>query len=195
MRLRNLLILLGLLALLAPAESLAGSSAGSNGSIVFARLVAPGKHDIFVSDGDGTNAVDLTPGTGSDNVDPAVSPDGTRIVFASNRSVAYNLFVINVDGSGTPIRLLASLGDERYPAWTPDGNKIAYSEDSGDATKLLDLRLVDAGGGNAVVISSRDGDEAEPAFSPDGAWLTFSSDGALWEGKAPDAASPSLKVA
>jgi hypothetical protein len=55
---RKLLIALGALALLAPAHALAGSSAGSNGKIVFARLLAPGFHDIFVADTNGATAVD-----------------------------------------------------------------------------------------------------------------------------------------
>jgi hypothetical protein len=191
---RKLLIALGALALLAPAHALAGSSAGSNGKIVFARLVSPGVHDIFVADTNGANAVDLTPGTGSDNRDPAVSPDGTRIVFASNRSNAYNLFVINLDRTGSPIRLIAAAHDEFYPAWSPDGNMIAYSEDSGDPSALLDLKLVDAGGLNATVISARIGNDIQPAFSPDGAFLTFSSAGGIWEGPAPKLLSSAQKL-
>jgi Tol biopolymer transport system component len=190
----KLLIALGALALLAPADALAGSSAGSNGKIVFARLVAPNLHDIFVADPNGANAVDLTPGTASDNRDPAVSPDGTRIVFASSRSNAYNLFVINLNGTGSPIRLLASPHNEFYPAWSPDGNMIAYSEDSGDANALLDLRLVDAGGANAMVISARVGNDMQPAFSPDGAVLTFSSAGGIWEGSAPKLLTSAQKL-
>jgi Tol biopolymer transport system component len=123
-----------------------------------------------------------------------VSPDGTPIVFASSRSNAYNLFVINLDRTGSPIRLLASVQNEYYPAWSPDGNMIAYSEDSGDPSVLLDLRLVDAGGSNATVISARIRNDIQPAFSPDGAFLTFSSAGGIWEGPAPKLLTSALKI-
>src|SRR5262249_53574891 len=117
------------------------------------------------------------------------------IAFASNRSAAYNLFVMSVSG-GTPIRLVASPHDERYPAWSADGNKILYSEDSGDATKLLDLRSVDASGlsSSISVLASNDGDDIEAALSPDGARADWASNGTIWEGAAPGATDALQKL-
>jgi Tol biopolymer transport system component len=190
MRLPRLIILLGLAALFAPAQALALPSAGTNAKIVFVRDMG-GQHDIFIGNADGSGVpVNLTHSP-ADDVDPAVSPDGTRIAFASNRSAAYNIFVMNVNGTGSPIRLLASPSDERYPAWSADGNSIGFSEQSTVAGKLFDYRSVDASGNvDSETLVSNDGDDVEPAFSPDGVWVYWASAGGIWEGGAPSGAKP-----
>lgn len=59
--------------------------------------------------------------------DPAWSPDGTQIVFASGQ----NLFSVRRDGTG--LRQLVHLdGDLRTPAWSPDGENIRFTVDHGE---------------------------------------------------------------
>ena len=64
---------------------------------------------------DGSNPRQLTRYAGSN---PAWSPDGRRIAFRSR----FDLFVVNVDGSG--LRRLARNGSA--PTWSPDGRTIAF---------------------------------------------------------------------
>ena len=55
--------------------------------------------------------------------DPAWSPDGTRIAFASTRDI----HVMNADGSGVK-RLLGGVGAvDMDPAWSQDGARIAFA--------------------------------------------------------------------
>src|SRR6266516_3348843 len=68
--------------------------------------------EIYLMDGDGSNPRRITDNTYSDGF-PALSPDGTRIVFDSNRLRAEgepfntsDLFVMNADGTGRPINFL-----------------------------------------------------------------------------------------
>ncbi len=193
MRLRTLTILLGLAALLAPAHALALPSAGTNAKIVYTSDGVGGNADVFVANPDGSGARNLTSNAAQD-VDPAVSPDGTRIVLASNRSGAYNLFVINVDGTGSPIRLTASPFNQRHPAWSADGNTIFFSQDNGDATKKYDLWKVDASGLNPQSVASNDGDDIDPAYAPDSSWLIWASAGAIFQTVATSPAAGTQRV-
>lgn len=61
---------------------------------------------------------------------PAISPDGERIVFQSNRSGSWQLWIMNRDGSGLR-RLTHSGANDRTPDWSPDGNRILFSSDRG----------------------------------------------------------------
>ena len=64
-----------------------------------------------------------TPGPDSD---PKWSPDGSQIVFNSDRDGNQQLFVMGADGSGAK---RISFGDGQYaePAWSPRGDLIAYT--------------------------------------------------------------------
>ena len=83
--------------------------------------------EIYLMDGDGTNPRRLTENTYADGF-PSLSPEGTRIVFDSNRLRAEgesfnvsDLFVMNADGSGqTPLVRGSSA------TWSADGRKIAF---------------------------------------------------------------------
>src|SRR2546423_14569904 len=128
MRVRLLLITLALVpAALLPQAAAAAPNAGTNAKIVFERDMGGGLHDLFVANADGTGAYDLT-NNAFDDVDPAVSPDATRGLLASNRGGSYDIYVININGSGPALRLTGSFLAERYPSWSPDGGHIVWSE-------------------------------------------------------------------
>ncbi len=58
---------------------------------------------------------------------PAISPDGSRLAFTSNRSGSYELWVAASDGSD-PLRL-TSFGETftSTPRWSPDGQRIVFT--------------------------------------------------------------------
>jgi TolB protein len=66
-------------------------------------------------DADGSNQTRLTYDLGADN-SPSWSPDGTRIVFASNRGGEMDLWVMNADGSN-PVQITNTVESESHPAW------------------------------------------------------------------------------
>jgi Tol biopolymer transport system component len=64
-----------------------------------------GDLDIWVMNANGASQTNLTPGNADIDSQPAFSPDGTKIAFASTRDGTFDIFVMNADGSGTPVNL------------------------------------------------------------------------------------------
>ena len=83
-------------------------------------------NQIVVAQVDGSAARAVTIGF-SDDVEPAWSPDGSRIAFASSRLGTYDLFTMSPDGSRLADLTRSSALDERSPSWSPNGNRIAYA--------------------------------------------------------------------
>jgi serine/threonine-protein kinase len=64
-------------------------------------------------------------------VDPALSPDGATLAYASGPTDAMQIYVRQVSG-GRPVALTSDTTDNfRWPRWSPDGSQIAYQSNDG----------------------------------------------------------------
>lgn len=61
---------------------------------------------------------------------PAVSPDGKRIAFMSQRDGDWDIYVVNSDGSGLR-QLTNDPASDGLPVWSPDGRAIAFASNRG----------------------------------------------------------------
>jgi TolB protein len=110
---------------------------------------------------------------------PNWSPDGTKIVFYSERNgQPADLFVINADGTGER-QLTHTPAAEGYPSWSPDGRRIAYEADSPDGS--FDVYVMNADGSNVTRLTTDPRRDVGPAWSPDGTKIAFMSDRASQE--------------
>jgi hypothetical protein len=85
----------------------------------------------------GSSELRWLPGTGKGTVlDPAISPDGSRIAFLRDRSVgesphgpilAGTELVVAPVGGGRPRRLAKVPGGARWPSWDPSGSRISFT--------------------------------------------------------------------
>ncbi|HEX8422935.1 MAG TPA: hypothetical protein VF634_05965, partial [Pyrinomonadaceae bacterium] len=129
-----------------------------------------GNEEIYTQAGDNSPQVNLTNHPARD-VCPVLSPDGTKIAFASDRGGLSNIHVMNSDGSNVQrvTHLIPDSGSVRVhdPAWSPDGKKLVYVSSSrlGGGSSRLEVINAD-GSGNTAFIGTTPG-LADPAWSPD----------------------------
>jgi TolB protein len=124
-----------------------GPSWGPDGRTLAYSSYADLYPDIYVVTLDGRPPSRPTKGTDIvHNQSPAISPDGNRIAFVSNRVAQGNrdIWVVNRDGSNlmnltpnTPKSM------EGAPTWSPGGNQIAFTS---DRTGVNQIYLMEADG-------------------------------------------------
>jgi TolB protein len=98
---------------------------------------------------------------------PAVSPDGSRIAFLSDRDGPTDLWVIGADGKGE-MRLTSSPEAEGAASWSPDGREIRFTVFANDASRIY---AIPSGGGPAKMIGSVPGRALR--LSPDGEKILY----------------------
>ena len=143
-----------------------------------------GDNDIWVMNADGTGRRNLTTGTltaggrtlgDGKEEQPAWSPDGTRIVYVSDRAGGDNdIWVMNADGTGHR-NLHDNNNPEWKPAWSPQGDRIVFVHNTGQPDADNDIWTMDAQTGqNWTLITKATADdlrfnaaaESNPAWSP-----------------------------
>ena len=105
--------------------------------------------------------------------DPAVSPDGRRVMAVLNHGGRNDLALF--DPGGTLLRTLARNQDgTQYadPTWSPDGTEVAVSA---WRDGWRDLYLVDPETGAQKALWRDPASDLSPVWTPDGKWLLFSS--------------------
>lgn len=102
----------------------------------------------------------------ADDYDPKWSPDGTEILFVSERGGQPDVYIMNANGSNQR-RVRRNSGHRTSPTWAPDGRRIAYSWNEEDI--YIYNRFT---GASEFLVTG-----ANPAWSPDGTHIAFISGG------------------
>jgi Tol biopolymer transport system component/DNA-binding winged helix-turn-helix (wHTH) protein len=134
-----------------------------------------GPNEVWVSDADGSNPVQLTSFGISATGTPRWSPDGKLIAFDSRISGEANIYLVHPQG-GAPRRLEVDIRGNSLPSWSHDGNWI-YFVNGGDAFRASVWR-VPPKGGHAVQVTQAQA--FYPLESPDGQYVYFVRDNRLW---------------
>jgi Tol biopolymer transport system component len=126
---------------------------------------------IYLMNSDGTGVTPLRVQSGSNNFAPTISPDGTKIAFVSNNSGNYDIWGMNINGTGavnltnnpnndggpqgTDSNLLPgahSAVSFSRPSWSPTGTQIAFTSNRTGGT--LNIFIMNADGTNAIQLTT-----------------------------------------
>ena len=139
----------------------------------------------------------------NDDYSPAISPDGKRVAFASNRLQNAELYLIDLtDGSLRQLTHTDEL-DEYMPVFSPDGKSIAFATErtrggmmlppvqaSGSDPSRASIYLMDIDGRNQRPLIDADGADRAPVLSPDGQKIAFESKAPTQEVRRDEGTSP-----
>jgi Tol biopolymer transport system component len=147
------------LAVLAPGKLLLGFGQQSQNLVLVEEAGTPRARERWLTRG------------GSVDRQPTFSPDGTHVLFSSNRSGNLDLWAIDLETSAIT-RVTDDPAQDWDPRYTPDGHGILWSS---DRTGNFEIWQAAADGSGARQIS-HDGVGAEnPSMTTDMAWIVYSS--------------------
>ena len=128
------------------------------------------QNDIYMK---GPNHSELTPITSNAgrNESPAWSPDGRQIAFQTDRDGNWEIYVMDVDGSG-PVNLTRNGSADRLPAWSPDGRMIAFTSDRDGNDEIY---VMNKDGSGVKRLTNAPGQDSYPSWSPDSKAIAFES--------------------
>jgi Tol biopolymer transport system component len=110
--------------------------------------------------------------TTSSNVRPALSPDGKRIAFQSNRDGPYHIYVMDANGANVT-QLTSGHGDERHPAWSPDGKFIVFDAVDTADTGKREIWTIEVSSKRRTQVTKIGAIASFPSWSPDGKTIAF----------------------
>ncbi len=105
------------------------------------------------------------------------SPDGTRIVFSSNRLRSWTVFEKPADGSGEAEFIHEIEDGELQCSWSPDGQHLVCTGEDPNAKTGNDIYLLSLSEDAELThLIQTPFVENWPRVSPDGRWLAYTSD-------------------
>jgi TolB protein len=108
-----------------------------------------------------------------DEVDPAVSPDGRRLAFASRRNGYWDLYVRDLV-SGQVERITDTPEYEGRPSWSPDGQWLVFAAMYDGDLDIYLLSLLDRAQA-PILLTDDPAADTSPSWSPQGRKIAFVS--------------------
>ncbi|CAN5387377.1 hypothetical protein BH10ACI2_BH10ACI2_12080 [soil metagenome] len=104
--------------------------------------------------------------------DPSPSPDGKKLVYNIVILGREQLFIMNVDGTGS-VQVTSDDADHEDPAWSPDGKKIAFTYIK-DKVETISIINIDGTGMDSLTPANVRA--IHPNWFPDGSKLAYCTD-------------------
>lgn len=127
--------------------------------------------DIFLTESDGSN-MNIVSNPEFLGHHPSFSPDGQKIAFCSYETASWEVWTMNLDGSGVS-QVTAAPGRKSTPTWGASG-RIVYSSDSAGND---DVYIVNQDGSSPVALTTSLSEDLFADISSDGSKIAFSTPG------------------
>ena len=138
---------------------------------VLVRSISPTESNLLVVDVERGSALPLTSGGGR-NESPHWSPDGTRVVFSTDRSGSQDLYVKTLADTAPETPLYRSDVLFKTPSdWSKDGTIVFFQLDPDSAYNVYTVPA--AGGAPATPVVHGRNRDVLGRISPDGKWLAY----------------------
>ena len=121
---------------------------------------------------DGTESRTLAGWDGYQIGDAVVSPDGSTVLFESNRSGHWDIWSVALAG-GEPVPFAASPFTDGDPQYSPEGSQVTFMSWRGGSS---DVWVTAADGTEPRRLTDWPSFEGLPTWSPDGSMIAFVSD-------------------
>lgn len=118
----------------------------TDGRIVYDAAGLQGNVQIFILSADGKSKTNLS-NNGSEDALPAPSPDETKIAFVRNPATTGELYVMNIDGTGSDPFITTG---STFPAWCSGDKLIFVNQADGN---LYSINSTDASGKTELTTS------------------------------------------
>jgi eukaryotic-like serine/threonine-protein kinase len=132
-----------------------------------------GNSNLWLLDSLKGTGLRLTFNVGRDDF-PIWSPNGSEIIFASNRAGHMDLYEMPADGSPKE-RLILKSDEDKFPSsWSSDGRFLLYTRV--DPKTREDLWILPLDAAQPVRLPSTEFREVNGRFSPNAQWIAYQSD-------------------
>ncbi len=138
--------------------------------LIFLSIEENGYAHLFIFHPQDQPLMRITAGAWND-ITPALSPDGTRLAFASNRSGFWDLYVMELSTGGLT-QVTNSPHYDSAPSWSPDGQWLAFETYNNDN---LEIAVVNVSSGEIVPLTQHPATDHSPAWAPGGRHVAFIS--------------------
>ncbi len=140
-----------------------------------------GNPEIYIQHGNQGEITRLTNDPSFDD-SPAISPDGSQVLFLSARddpepkfpNLKYEIYRIHSDGTNLR-RLTTTEASEDHPDWSPDGNWIIFDADY-DGDGFYEIYKMRNDGSDLTRLTNNQANDQFADWSPVGDKIAFSSD-------------------
>ena len=130
-----------------------------------------GAPNIYAIDADGTDEQALTDETEFGSVTPAVSPDGTQIVFSrDSQTTPPDIWVMDSDGTDQHALRAPDPFVDQDPQWSPDGTRIVFDSNRFGSVEIF---VMNADGSGRRALTNNPGADIAPTFSPNGQQIAW----------------------